>query len=96
MPGPAACVAVAGALAVAAGATARATSGRPGRLTDHSRNMATLVSASLLVRGVGGIAVELAGGGGSTPEFRRWNRRLYNPLCLTLAMLVAVGRRSRP
>ncbi|MGF1667527.1 MAG: DUF3995 domain-containing protein [Acidimicrobiia bacterium] len=96
MPGPAACVAVAGALAVAAGATTQATCGRPGRLTDRSRTMATLVSAALLARGVGGIAAELAGIGDSTPEFRRWNRRLYNPLCVTLGILVAIGRRSGP
>jgi hypothetical protein len=54
------------------------------------------VSASLLVRGVGGIAADLAGKVDATPAFRQWNRRLYNPLCVTLAILVAVGRRSRP
>ncbi len=95
MPGRAACAAVAAALAVAAGATATATGGRPGRLTDHSRTMATVVSASLLVRGVGGMAADLTGMGDATPTFRRWNRRLYSPLCVSLAILVAVGRRSR-
>ncbi len=96
MPGPAACATVAAALAVAAGATACTTRRRPGRLTDHSRTMATVVSASLLVRGVGGIAADLAGKVDATPAFRRWNRRLYNPLCVTLAILVAIASRSRP
>lgn len=95
MPGPAACATVAAALAVAAGATACATGGRPGRLTDHSHTMATVVSASQLVRGVGGIAADLAGMVDATPAFRRWNRRLYNPLCVTLAILVAIASRSR-
>ncbi len=57
--------------------------------------IAAAVSASLLVRGVGGIGADLAGVGDAAPAFRRWNRRLYNPLCVTLAILVAVGRRSR-
>ncbi len=96
MPGPAACATVAAGLAVAAGATACAARGRPGRLTDRSRTVASVVSTSLLVRGVGGIAVDLTGKGDATPAFRRWNRRLYNPLCVALAILVAVGRRRRP
>ena len=95
MPGPAACATVAAALAVAAGATACAARGRPGRLTHHSRTMASVVSALLLVRGVGGLAADLAGKVDATPVFRRWNRRLYNPLCVTLAILVTVSRRSR-
>jgi hypothetical protein len=96
MPGTAACATVASALAVAAGATAGATHGRPSRLSHHSRTMAAVVSASLLARGVGGIAADLAGKVDATPAFRRWNRRLYNPLCVTLAILVAGARRSRP
>lgn len=95
MPGPAACATVAAALAVAAGATACATVGRCGRTTDHSRTVATVVSASLLMRGAGGIVADLSGMVDATPAFRRWNRRLYNPLCLTLAFLVAVASRSR-
>lgn len=95
MPGPAACATVAAALAVGAGATAIATRGRPGRLTARGRTLATVVSATLLVRGVGGAAAEVAGIGDSAPAFRRWNRRLYNPLCVGLAILVATGRRSR-
>jgi hypothetical protein len=96
MPSAAACATVAAALAVAAVATASAAHGRSGRLTHHSRTMTSIVSASLLVRGVGGIAADLAGKVDATPAFRQWNRRLYNPLCVTLAILVAVGRRSRP
>lgn len=96
MPDPAACTTVAAALAVAAGATARATVGHPGRVTDHSRKMAAIVCSSLLVRGMGGIASDLAGTVDATPAFRRWNRRLYNPLCLTVAFLVAFAGRRRP
>ena len=96
MPSSAACATVAAALAVAAAATACAAHGRPSRLTHHSRTIAAVVSASLLVRAVGGIAGDLAGKVDATPAFRQWNRRLYNPLCVTLAILVAVGRRSRP
>ena len=95
MPSPAACASVAGALAVAAGMTARAACGRPGRLTDRSQAVATIVSGALMARGVGGVVADLAGVVDATPAFRRWNRRLYNPLCLTLAILVAVGRRGR-
>jgi len=95
MPSPAACASVAGALAVAAGTTARAACGRPGRLTDRSQAVATIVSGALMARGVGGVVADLAGVVDATPAFRRWNRRLYNPLCLTLAILVAVGRRGR-
>ena len=58
--------------------------------------MASVVSASLLVRGVGGITADLAGKVDATPTFLRWNRRLYNPLCVTLAILVAVARGRRP
>jgi hypothetical protein len=95
MPGPAACAAVAAALALAAATTAHATSGAPGRLAGRSRSTASLVVAALLLRGVGGVAGEVAGIGDATAEFRRWNRRLYNPLCLALAGLVAAGRGSR-
>lgn len=95
MPGTAACATVAAALAVAAGATARATVGRPGRLTEHSHTTATAVSVALLARGVGGIAADLTGTFDTAPPFQRWNRRLYNPLCVTLAVLVATSR-SRP
>lgn len=58
--------------------------------------MASVVAASLLVRGAGGIAADVTGKLDATPAFRRWNRRLYNPLCVTLAILVAVARRRRP
>jgi len=95
MPSPAVCAAVAGALAVAAGMTARAAHGCPDQ-SDRSRAAATIVSAVLLARGAGGVVADLAGVVDATPTFRHWNRRLYNPLCLTLAVLVAAGRRPRP
>jgi hypothetical protein len=93
MPGPVACAAVTGALTVAAVATATASRGRPGRLARPSRAVAAIVSGSLLARGMGGMVAEVVGIGEATPAFRRWNRRLYNPLCIALALLVAFGRR---
>lgn len=96
MPSTAACATVAAALAVAAGATSVATSGRSGRLAHHSHLIATVASVSLLVRGAGGVVADLTGMVDATPEFQRWNRRLYNPLCVTLAILVAIASRRRP
>ncbi|MEO6124263.1 MAG: DUF3995 domain-containing protein [Ilumatobacteraceae bacterium] len=41
------------------------------------------------------VAAALADMVDATPAFRRWNRRLYNPLCVTLAIPVAIASRSR-
>ncbi|MGK2948886.1 MAG: DUF3995 domain-containing protein [Acidimicrobiales bacterium] len=93
MPGPLACATVSTALAGAAAVTAHSSmTGRskPGRWT---RAAATAVSGVLLVRGIGGAVVDA---GNVAPEFRRWNRRLFSPLCVVLGLLVAAGRRSRP
>ena len=96
MPGPIACAVVAGGLAVAAAATARASSAVRAAEVPMSRAVAGLVSTALLARGIGGAVTDVCNVGQQTPEFRRWNRRLYNPLCVTLGALVAAGRQSRP
>jgi hypothetical protein len=95
MPGPLACAAVTVALAGAAAVTVHASAGQPGRLNDTSRTLASIAAGALFVRGLGGVLVEAASIGHPAPEFRRWNRRLYNPLCLTLAALVWVARSPR-
>ncbi|MFN0089932.1 MAG: DUF3995 domain-containing protein [Acidimicrobiales bacterium] len=96
MPDRAACGIVAASLALAAGATACSSSGAAGRVTDTCRGLAALVSAALVARGVGGIAADVGNFGDVSPSFRRWNRRLYNPLCTALGVLVAIGRQRRP
>lgn len=52
------------------------------------------VAATLLVRGVGGLAVSSLAVGDASDTFRRWDRRVYSPLCIALGAGVAVsGRR---
>jgi hypothetical protein len=93
MPSSAACAAVAVALTGAAGVTALASSGHRSRLAKHSASLAAAASGALLLRGVGGLAIGAAGVGDVSPEFRRWDRRLYSPLCVALGALIAFGRR---
>jgi len=95
MPGRAPCAMVAVALAGAAAATALTSTGDRAASARWSRAAATVVSSVLLARGVGGAVAESCHIGQVTPEFRRWNRRLYSPLCLMLGILVAVARWSR-
>lgn len=78
VPGPVACYAVAGALTVAAvGINARG----PVR-----RLIALGVVTALGARGVVGLAGRMPQEAGS-PSFRRWNRLVYSPVCLLLAVL---------
>lgn len=77
MPPVAATVGVAGALGVASWAVCRQARGRGGRAT---RTIGLVASAALLARGGLGFFVFAH----STPEFARWNKRLYSPLCLAL------------
>jgi hypothetical protein len=93
MPGGAACAAVAASLAAAAGATAYASGGHRRPLVDRSRQAAGVVAVVLLIRGVGGALADVVGVGDAAPRFRTWNRRLYNPLCIVLGVLVAMSRR---
>lgn len=95
-PSAGACVAVAGALAVAGGAVAR--EGRsPGA---GSRLLARACAGMFLLRGLLGLAgrTDLVSPGSSSPRFRSLDRRFYGPLCLALALLCvpAPRRAARP
>lgn len=84
-PGPVACLAVAGLLTTAAAFV----SGRPRRAPRLSRLGAGGVAAVLTTRGAFGLAGrthELVGWK-TSERFRRLDRRVYSPLCLTLAAL---------
>src|ERR1035438_10659876 len=82
-PSPAACLAVAGALAVGSGFVA----GLPTQADRLQRLGATGVVGVLATRGILGLAglTRLISPGSSDRKFRRLDRRVYAPLCLTLA-----------
>lgn len=80
VPGPVACYAVAAALTVGAGGiNARG---------PFRRLIALGVVAALGARGAVGVS-GLMPQDAASPVFRRWNRRLYSPICLVLAALAA-------
>ncbi len=54
-----------------------------------------VVASVLLARGTGGLVVSAVDLVPTTPAFRRWNLRLYSPLCLALGGAVAAVARSR-
>jgi hypothetical protein len=82
---PVACFAVAGLLGVAAGLVA----GRPHRAPRLSRLGARAVTVVLATRGAFGMAgrTDLLASGSSSERFRSMDRRVYSPVCLTLAAL---------
>jgi hypothetical protein len=86
-PPPGACVGVAAALATGSALVARWPRGA-GRV---QRTGAVGVVRALSVRGVLGIAgrTHLVSPGSSSPRFRALDRKLYSPLCLTIAALAA-------
>jgi hypothetical protein len=86
-PAASACLAVAALLGLAA-ALLR---GRPRSAPRLSRLGAAVVVATLATRGGFGIAgrTDLLVGGPTSARFRDRDRRLYSPLCLTLATLSA-------
>jgi hypothetical protein len=88
---PAACFAVAGLLGVAAGLVA----GRPRRAPRLSRLGASTVAGVLATRGAFGMAgrTDLLAPGASSERFRSMDRRVYSPVCLTLAALSVPGQR---
>jgi hypothetical protein len=92
VPPPAACYSVAGALAVAAGLAADLPVG-PRRLRVIGR---IGVAVALGVRGLLGLLgrVELVSPGSNSPRFRRFDRRVYTPLCLLLSAAVASAVRG--
>jgi hypothetical protein len=91
VPPPAACVAVAGLLASAAGLVA----GRPRRGSRLRPAGALGVAAVLGVRGACGLAgrTDLVSPGSTSPRFRRLDRRYYSPLCVLLAAAAASSAR---
>jgi hypothetical protein len=56
------------------------------------------VAVALLGRGLLGVAgrTDLVAPGTVTPQMRRWDRRLYTPLALTLGAGAAHSARRRP
>lgn len=84
-PSPAACMAVAGLLGTAACLVA----GRPHGAPAVSRLGAGGVVAVLAIRGGLGVAgrTDLLSPGSVSERFRRLDRRVYSPLCLSLAAL---------
>jgi hypothetical protein len=84
-PSPAACLAVAGCLATAAALV----SGRPRRWPALSRAGSAGVVATFSVRGAFGLAgrTDLLVAGSSSAAFRERDRKLYAPICLTIAAL---------
>lgn len=86
-PSPAACLAVAGALMAAAALV----SGRPRSRPWVSRTGSAGVVAVFATRGAFGLAgrTDLLVKGSSSDRFRARDRRLYAPICLTLAALSA-------
>lgn len=86
-PGPGACLAVAGLLGTGAALVA----GHPRRAPGLSRAGSAGVVAVLAARGSLGLAgrTDLLAPGSSSERFRELDRRIYAPLCLTLAALAA-------
>lgn len=83
VPSPAACYAVATALIAASGLVANVPIG-PGSLRRAGRYG---VAAVLATRGLAGMSgrTDLLSRGSASMRFRRLDRRIYSPLCLTLA-----------
>ena len=84
-PSPSACLAVTGLLATAAALVA----GHPRRAPALSRIGSAGVVAVLTTRGTLGLAghTDIVSPGSVSERFRGLDRRLYSPLCLTLAAL---------
>lgn len=98
-PGQGATWAVTALLGVATALTAARAGLLPfpgGRSAWPVRVGANVLAAALLARGLGGLVVPGLGLVESTPQFRRWDLALYSPLCVGLALSVAVASRSEP
>lgn len=94
VPSPLACAAVAGLL----GAAASLVGGRPRSDPRVRRLGATAVVATLATRGGLGLAgrTDLVSPGSSSRRFRELDRRIYSPLCLTLAVLALPAAAAQP
>jgi len=96
-PGPGATSAVTVLLGAATAVTAVRAGLLPlpgGRSAGPVRVAAKILVATLVARGAGGLVVSGLGLGDVTPEFRRWDIRLYSPYCLALGLAVALASRS--
>lgn len=93
-PGPGACLAVAGLL----GTAAALVSGRPRGAPSISRVGSACVVGVLAVRGALGLAgrTDILAPGSSSERFRELDRRVYAPLCLSIAALAAPAVSSVP
>ena len=93
-PGPVACAVVAGLLATAAALV----SGRPRSRPALARLGSAGVTATFAARGALGLAgrTDLISPGATSARFRALDRRVYAPLCLTLAALSAPATATRP
>jgi hypothetical protein len=91
VPGPGACFAVSGALGVAGALAA----GWPARYPGLRRAGVSVVAAVLAARGGLGLAgrTGLVSPASVSARFTRLDRRVYSPLCLTLAGLAALSAR---
>lgn len=68
----------------------------PGGRTSWPVRVGTgVVTTALLARGASGLVVSGIDLVPTTPEFRRWNLRLYSPLCLALGAAVGTVSRGR-
>ena len=97
-PGPAACLAVAGAVSATACAAVVGSQAGPvsgvGRL---ARLGARAAAGVLAARAVAGVAVSGLGLRETTPRFRRLDLAVYSPLCASLAVgLARSARTTRP
>ena len=89
-PSRAATWTVAGMLAGASMTIARS-AGATSAISLQHRRLVTVTSGALLLRGVAGLVVSAVGIGDSTSEFRRWDLRLYSPLCIALGLGAAAA-----
>ena len=66
----------------------------PTRIRKYRHAAALAVPCVLAARGLGGIVVSAFKFGTATDQFRRWDLRLYSPVCLLLAgcSAIAIGR----
>ena len=93
VPPPAACHAVAAALAVASGLCADLPVGSARLRRVGRMGVATLLAARGLMGLVG--RTDLVSPGSSSPRFRRLDRRFYAPLCLFLSLGTATAAPHR-
>lgn len=90
VPGPAACLVVAGLLGTAAALTAGAGGDHPA-----ARSARAVVAGVLVLRGVAGLTgtTDRLVGWQLAEGFRETDRRYYGPGCLAVGALVIAGRR---